>query len=641
MNEIQTIQEFLRQVFTENCSCFEKTCEISFPPSSLVAHMLKMFRILRNGKTCVTFFEKKRRDHAEIIKKHITAFVFLGLLRRNTVDGKYYTFDNQPLTWSNLKSQHHKRNIKCACEPLQKMREDLVGMYKKVYKKTCEEGNVNFDCPDAELIGENDIHNFTIAMFWYFRKAIVDNLVQHVYTTVTRKTRIRDEMWDFDSKISGHSCHALSVGSVNITSDYDISLYGTCVTPVLRGFHKNFLRIFSEKSSEVFDTNIYGSSFIEMPNDIASEDKMFYKVANCSPNPEYDSEIYFYVDDYGLNNATKIKAYRQQNIWALLKLKINVNYCVNKYPDDDKINGVYRNLQGLPFLGNLNRYLSKTLDVNIDVTHRKQSNPGQSFCEYNESLNETYAALQILHDNYMRLVPKQHKGGALKTSKSFGNISAKYKYAQKDRKMGNLRSSISQENIIDDGSNGKYNNNDNDDYNLSIRFPEYNELMFNRVQETEKYTDLLNTISMFNFYGTETYFTRGAFLHVVFIMQTCATLKNSLKLDNSALFDSFTENYADFLSHRKTKYLKRMLSALNSMNFDSRDAKYLVNYLISLNVLDDINTLLKEPTQLNHFYVILENGFRVIQKYVCENLLNDDLFHNVNEIYQRTTILRI
>lgn len=94
---------------------------------------------------------------------------------------------------------------------------------------------------------------------------------------------------------------------------------------------------------------------------------------------------------------------------------------------------------------------------------------------------------------------------------------------------------------------------------------EYHELPFELVRLQDNYEDIMNFISIFNYFGQETYYTRGAFMHVVMSMQTCKNNKFT-DIDASGYLDSFIENLADFiLHHGKQKYAKRMLSALDKL----------------------------------------------------------------------------
>jgi hypothetical protein len=71
-----------------------------------------------------------------------------------------------------------------------------------------------------------------------------------------------------------------------------------------------------------------------------------------------------------------------------------------------------------------------------------------------------------------------------------------------------------------------------------------------------------NSLSFTNFFGSETYYTRGAFLDVV-VNQQMLKNKNAVQLDINSYLDSFIENVSDYLLHDfNFKYLKRADNAL-------------------------------------------------------------------------------
>ena len=93
-------------------------------------------------------------------------------------------------------------------------------------------------------------------LLWLLRKSIVDLLLKQIHTELKLPK---------DFKI-------YSVGSNKITSDYDITLYGNSIDKgnVIKEFDMKFKELFFENSSIVFDTNIYGKSFIDLKLSITS-----------------------------------------------------------------------------------------------------------------------------------------------------------------------------------------------------------------------------------------------------------------------------------------------------------------------------------------------------------------------------------
>ena len=79
---------------------------------------------------------------------------------------------------------------------------------------------------------------------------------------------------------------------------------------------------------------------------------------------------------------------------------------------------------------------------------------------------------------------------------------------------------------------------------------------------------LQNTfVSLVNYHGLETYFTRGAFIDVVVNQQMCR--KMAVLLGRGEYIDSFVENLSELITHpHKEKYLERALHAGMMLGLD-------------------------------------------------------------------------
>ena len=83
-------------------------------------------------------------------------------------------------------------------------------------------------------------------------------------------------------------------------------------------------------------------------------------------------------------------------------------------------------------------------------------------------------------------------------------------------------------------------------------------------KQNERPLALTDYISMVNFYGTETYYTRGAFMDTVVKTQMCKG--KGVKLDPVDILCSVIENAAFFFTHNeKEKYLVRVEKGLSKM----------------------------------------------------------------------------
>ncbi|NDD52717.1 hypothetical protein EBZ39_02355 [bacterium] len=120
--------------------------------------------------------------------------------------------------------------------------------------------------------------------------------------------------------------------------------------------------------------------------------------------------------------------------------------------------------------------------------------------------------------------------------------------------------------------------------NFLARYSDYKSLLDNFTAFFKKYSDypkllVFNTyVSMVNYYGSETYFTRGAFLDVVVNQQTCKG--DTLKLTEADYIDSFIENMADLMrSFHKEKYIGRAKLALDKLpdGYPKRDVHKLLD----------------------------------------------------------------
>jgi hypothetical protein len=87
-------------------------------------------------------------------------------------------------------------------------------------------------------------------LLWLLRKLVVDALLKKILLKYSNTGE------DF--------CDIYSVGSTNMSSDYDVSLYGDDNNKVIiiNEFQQLFKKYFTEESSIVFDTNIYGKAYI-------------------------------------------------------------------------------------------------------------------------------------------------------------------------------------------------------------------------------------------------------------------------------------------------------------------------------------------------------------------------------------------
>jgi hypothetical protein len=155
----------------------------------------------------------------------VHGFTELGLLRKSK--NKFYLLGAyHQLSWKGIKA----------------LDQTYCSEYRQQYSRVAQEIVDYFGLNLSQLyIGMQ-------LLFWYFRKAMVDSIAIDVLSSHT-------------------SLLAISVGSTNITSDYDITLYGqkySDISRVINKFNRLVTTAFGKPPDFVFDTNMYGVSFIKL-----------------------------------------------------------------------------------------------------------------------------------------------------------------------------------------------------------------------------------------------------------------------------------------------------------------------------------------------------------------------------------------
>ena len=319
------------------------------------------------------------------------------------------------------------------------------------------------------------LHNESIQkLLWLFRKCIGDLLLKKILVELKLDQKTNFKIY--------------SVGSNNLSSDYDITLYGDTQDKgnFIITFEKEFKNIFYEDSSIVFDTNIYGKSFISFEkNDLFNE--------FICKDDDKDKQII-----YTLNKSSD----HSQLVWALIKYFQDI-----------------RNSFGENIFNSMTQFLIKHVKIphiNIAFETRIYLNNKDQLVQYNNLLSQN-------SENVF-----------LKPYTSQSNIKGKQ-----------------------------------------------NEIL----QGTSDY------ISLLNFYGNETYFTRGAFLDIVINKQMC---QNKVSLEEVDYISSILENSGFFFLHNnKTKYFIRVFDTLTILLNSSdkyKKIEFMTEYEKIKKILDDIRT---------------------------------------------------
>ena len=232
-----------------------------------------------------------------LVLKIIKLFVERVLLskRSNTF---YLLGSNKKLSWLNIK-QLKLKDVETIPDGL---KQEIFQIFGKKY----------------------DILVYIKALFWFFRKAVVDSIISDLINRRILK--------------SGGTITAISVGSTSLTSDYDISIDATYKSSayIIDNFGTFIEKIFNDNSESLFDTNIYGASFIKRDIEIPVETPIkslknninnvitntFSNKHKCKPD----------LDEFSYIKNTKIDT--PQKIWAYIKTLLKLNTILKQ---DDKL----------------------------------------------------------------------------------------------------------------------------------------------------------------------------------------------------------------------------------------------------------------------------------------------------------------
>jgi hypothetical protein len=372
-------------------------------------------------------------------------------------------------------------------------------------------------------------------LLWMFRKVMVDCILKTVIYQLKKK-------YNDDIKV-------YSVGSNTAESDYDITIYSKndmFLSEVIKDFHNEFMSIFSEHSSIVFDTNVYGIAYIMYHMD-ESFKKSYITIdgESCDIiNPNTKLNIHYL-------KHTEIPFQHTQVVWAFIKYLKN-----------------FREIFSGKIFKKYIEYL-KTQNINNDFLNIS---------------TETFILLKNTQRDYSLLITKKNQ--------------------------------------------------------INKSYTKYNQILF-----------LNDYISFVNFYGSETYFSRGAFLDTVLNSQICKdiekdnkviTKKNKIKLTEQDYIASILENAGFYFIHNdKPKYIKRVMNTFNLLCNDYKEYNISTAYISELNdsITDETFCTLKDFDIIENCkkFQSMNNMMKLITyiltKYFKEtgkNFIKHDFpFHNI------------
>lgn len=359
------------------------------------------------------------------------------------------------------------------------------GFLNEMNDKYFLNNGLEFNWKNLNELKIDDDNLFTKIIFWYFRKIAVDSIVYDIVEYYKNKVEYNCKKINY-----------VGAGSNHISSDYDITLSGTnnkCTARIIYKYYKIIKNIFKETSEIVFDTNLYGTDFI----DHTSESQL--KVIETD-NSEciYDNSV--------LNVKLSINPIFEEIFTPRLESEVST----------------------------IEKSMS-TLALNTSSISGKEESDELSNKRMCDKIDQRVWAYIKFLLNYKK-----------KMIKNKSDIQDVFK--------GKIIWEKAIEFLF---------NNPKDDSEVYSTY--YGLLILMSDKLIKKY-NINNYISLVNYYGNETYFTRGAFIDVV-VNQQILKNKNIIKLDNDDYINSFIENISDYIYHDfKQKYLERCESISSKLN---------------------------------------------------------------------------
>ena len=544
---------------------------------------------------------KQRVKSVEEITKGLLKY---GILK--WMHNEYYILSSSKLfTWSNV----HKVNVSDVKKFLtldedkniqEKKRYILVGILRLYMEGGKKDGDEDMIKKYNDVIEEfkkaglldltgdkySELYKMFIELlrciFWVYRKSVVDSMigdsirkvkkpkmvghVTHIMELNRRNKMIRasevnaegdavseDNTNKVEEKEANMECYrastseanievdAVSVGSTKILSDYDVTLYGNfrLMSEVIELFNEKMNVMYGNSSEVIFDTNVYGTSFIKLPR------KTIF--GNDNDSNLYDVETKACTGgEFQYMKGNSDDVIDMQHVWAFIKvlkaLKMIEKFDVRIYTS-------------------LYKYMESKLTENA-MKYLEEAGSFMSFLNKRRDYVKVLNSYETLKSNLLNTDP---------------------------------------------------------------------------ILLTNMY------ISLVNYYGSETYFTRGAFLDIVVNQQMCGSDNIRVDLNNSELMDSIIENIGEVMMHvNRVKYTDRVESAIKGLKLDNKEKyeKYCV-----LSMLKETQRKCNEDILNCGIYVMLHSCVRLLVD--CFNEYNEymenrgkrnlrfDIFSSVMDVYMK------
>jgi hypothetical protein len=386
-------------------------------------------------------------------------------------------------------------------------------------------------------------------VIWYFRKIMVDSIITDLLL--------------YYNNTDGEPIHYQSVGSNKITSDYDITLYHEikefkqlitydesitddekiilskkAISKIIYKYYNIIFYIFGERSDVLFDTNLYGESFII--NDECLKDS-----------------------SSGTNDCSNVPISVTNEIESVTS-ESETSQSVTSDCNDTEINNIFDtiisiiNTEDYFFSKSGSRFVSSE-SLNIESTNTPTNIHTDTIIKTCDiTCQHIWAIIKIIYNHYVTIQKDvqddvQNYITKLKNEKLQSYIKIAYNFVEKTKGINSMT--------------------------------KVNELMRNYKNNNEMIGQN-NYISLVNYFSPESYFTRGAFIHVVVYKQM--KRKTNPGIVWTDYLNSFIENASDYVKTKKEKYKIRYQDAWNGIFNDKPDTNYKQN-----DKPDDINSIEK------------------------------------------------
>lgn len=267
--------------------------------SCKIDNMSQIIDININESQCAEIkLENIKNFNKHSVKYIITLYKKLGILVYKSEYKKYFILGKR-FTWNKVK---------------QLTVDDLYDYYNNI---KIQEINKIFS--NKTSISLNVTLTYIKYLIWYFRKHIVDSTIINILGKyANKKTKYKSK---------NIYLKAFSVGSTKLDSDYDITLTGDSIdiADTIYIFNHIIQNIFNEPPDVVFDTNLYGLSFITNGTTYTCNATSF-----DIRKPEQEKTQIFSI---------------MQNVWVLIKVLLTMDYI--KTYDEIMYNILYQTMYSI------------------------------------------------------------------------------------------------------------------------------------------------------------------------------------------------------------------------------------------------------------------------------------------------------